>query len=186
MQLKICYQPKPAVKLWPRPFPTKQRRVNNGTVFRTYRVDVLAQPIPPLPLIARMQLLSAEPYLNLHLHPGPEPAIETEWLGYANSADFRRAISLALQLAQQHKVRGWVADDRRLGAVRPRDLEWLRTEMLPALAVSGVKRFALLDADDSLNRLTIGWMYEQVSDTISFEIQHFADISQARVWATGS
>jgi hypothetical protein len=133
-----------------------------------------------------MDLLLAEPYLNLYLHQGPAPTIETEWLGYASSNDFRRAISSALQLGKQYKVQGWVADDRRLGAVRPRDLEWLRVEMLPALAATGVQRFALLEADDSLNRLTIGWMYAQVSTAVSYEIRHFTDLRQARAWATGS
>lgn len=133
-----------------------------------------------------MHLLLAEPYLNLYLHEGPASAIETEWLGYASSADFRRSVSMALQFGQQHKVRGWVADDRRLGAVRPRDLEWLRVEMLPALAVAGVRRFALLEAEDSLNRLTIGRMYQQLTESISFSIQHFTHITQARAWSTGN
>ncbi|WP_022824895.1 hypothetical protein [Hymenobacter norwichensis] len=133
-----------------------------------------------------MDLLSTEPYLNLYLHQDPVPTIETEWLGYANSTDFRRSIAVALQLGQRHQVRGWIADDRRLGAVRPRDLEWLREEMLPSLAATGVRRFALLEAEDSLNRLTIGWMYKQLSGVIGFEIKLFTNILQARAWATGN
>lgn len=133
-----------------------------------------------------MLLLQAEPYLTIYLHQGPDSAIETEWLGYANSADFRRSVLLALQFGQQQHIRGWIANDRRLGAVRPRDLEWLRAEILPALAAAGVRRFALLEAEDSLNRLTIGWMYQQATTELSFEIRPFTELSQARAWAIGS
>ncbi|GAB3587194.1 hypothetical protein [Hymenobacter daeguensis] len=126
------------------------------------------------------------PYLNVHLHTtGAWPVLETEWLSFATSAEFRSSVEQALQLARQHRVKGWVADDRRLGAVRPRDLDWIHEELLLALSNMGLQRFAQLESHDALNRLTIATMYERALDGVAFEIRRFDDLELARAWAGG-
>lgn len=69
-----------------------------------------------------IKTLATYPFLNVLLHTSPVMVLETEWLGFAGSIDFRAALLDILRLARLHKVVGWVADDRRLGAVRPVDL----------------------------------------------------------------
>lgn len=130
--------------------------------------------------------LASYPFLNIWLHnsPGKRVALETEWLGFAGSTDFRAAIIELLHLAQQHHVTGWVADDRRLGAVRPKDLEWCHSALLVPLADLGLARFAHLEAADTLNRITIKGMYQKGLPGQSFEIQHFTLLPEARAWAT--
>jgi hypothetical protein len=139
-----------------------------------------------LPGIFAMTLANAFPYLNLYLHPGPPPAVETHWLGFANGAEFRAGILQAVALARQHHVAGWIADDRLLGAVRPRDLQWCFDEVLLALGAVGVHRFALLESEDALNRRTIDTMYQRVQPVVAFEIRRFTDVQQARAWACGA
>ena len=133
-----------------------------------------------------MQTALSLPYLNIYLHDGPLPALETHWLGYASSADFRAAVAQAVVLGRQHGVRGWIADDRQLGAVRPRDLNWVHDDVLLVLEDLGLQRFALLESQDALNRLTIAGMYERVLPAISYEIRRFDDIQAARAWASGA
>ncbi|MCC3160287.1 STAS/SEC14 domain-containing protein [Hymenobacter sp. 15J16-1T3B] len=130
-----------------------------------------------------MQPLLSLPYLSVFLHPGP--ALETQWLGFATSAEFRAAIKQLLALGQAHRVRGWLADDRLLGAVRPRDLDWSSQHLLAGLDRAGLQRFALVESQDVLNRHTITRMYEQVVPAVGFEIRRFAAIEQARAWAAG-
>jgi hypothetical protein len=132
-----------------------------------------------------MRTLLDLPYLSISLHEGPTPVLELQWLGYAPSADFRAIALQALALSQQHQVRAWVVDDRRLGAVRPRDLEWVEQAILAPLDQSGLQRFAQLEPLDALNRHIIGGMYTHAQLTLSFKVQNFEDIAQARAWASG-
>ena len=127
----------------------------------------------------------AFPYLNLYLHPGPSPAMETHWLGFATGAEFRAGILQAMALGREHHVTGWIADDRLLGAVRPRDLQWCLDEVLLSLGELGVRRFALLESQDAMNRRTIDGMYQRVEPEVSFEIRRFTDLQHARAWAGG-
>ncbi|MGI4873836.1 MAG: hypothetical protein ACRYFX_21965 [Janthinobacterium lividum] len=132
-----------------------------------------------------MRTLLSFPYLNLCLYEGSVPVLELEWLRYANSADFRAAALQALHFTQQYHVQGWVADDRQLGAVRPRDLEWAAHTILVPLGQHGLKRFAQLEPLDALNRRTVGAMYISTQPSLQFEHRHFDDLAQARLWASG-
>lgn len=129
--------------------------------------------------------LATYPFLNLLLHTSPVPVLETEWLGFAGSTDFRAALLETVRLARLHKVVGWVADDRRLGAVRPTDLDWTHTHLLRPLHDLGLRRFAHLESLEVLNRLTINGMYQTVLPDLDYEFQHFTDLAAARAWAAG-
>lgn len=129
--------------------------------------------------------LSAYPFLNILLHTGPHNVLETEWLGFAGSADFRQALTELLRLARLHHVAGWVADDRRLGAVRPKDLDWTHTNLLMPLSDLGVRRFAHLESEEIMNRLTINGMYQSVIPGLAYEFRHFTSLTEARTWAAG-
>ena len=129
--------------------------------------------------------LASYPYLNILLHTGSRNVLESEWLGFAGSADFRAALMELLRLARQHHVTGWVADDRRLGAVRPKDLEWCQLELLVPLAELGLTRFAHLESEDTLNRITINGMYQKNLPGLPYEFRHFTSLPAARSWAAG-
>lgn len=133
-----------------------------------------------------MSVLASYPTLVLHLHAGPVPVLETEWLGFTGSADFRRYITDALELARQHGVRGWLANDLLLGAVRPADLQWVSQFVLPTMVALGIERFARLEAADTLNRLLIGRMYQAATPELPLEVHTFADALLARKWAAGA
>ena len=129
--------------------------------------------------------LATYPFLNILLHTGSHNVLETEWLGFAGSTDFREAITEALRWARLHHVAGWVADDRRLGSVRPKDLAWVQASVLFPLSDLGVLRFAHLESEESLNRLTINGMYQGAIQELRFEYRHFTSLPEARTWAAG-
>lgn len=132
-----------------------------------------------------MRTLRALPYLNIFLHEGPAPVLELQWICYAASADLRAALSQAVQLSRQHQVEGWVCDDRQQGAVRPRDVEWAEHDILLPLDQAGLKRFAQLESENALNRLTIDVAYTRTMPSLHFEVRRFEDLAQARTWASG-
>jgi len=130
--------------------------------------------------------LATYPFLRLLLHTGgPYPVMETEWLGFAGSQDFREALTEAVTLARQHRPIGWVADDRHLGAVRPKDLDWTHTHVLAPLGELGVTRFAHLESVQVLNRITIDGMYQSAVPGLPYEFRHFTVLTEARAWASG-
>ena len=134
-----------------------------------------------------MQTLASFPFLTLHLHTGgPWAVLEAEWLGFAGSTDFRQALTEAVRLARQHHARAWVADDRRLGAVRPKDLEWAGVHVLEALAGLGMQRFARLESEQALNRLTINSLLRASLPGLPYEFRHFTSLPEARAWAAGA
>lgn len=132
-----------------------------------------------------MQLLVSYPFLNLYLHEGASRAIEAQWQGFISSALLRQTTLDAVKLARQHRITGWIADDRLLGPVRPVDLDWIAKEVLPQLVSAGVKRFARIEAADPLNRLLIGKVQETAEQKLPFELRTFTDLSEARIWAGG-
>ncbi|RZJ87497.1 MAG: hypothetical protein EOO60_12135 [Hymenobacter sp.] len=129
--------------------------------------------------------LASYPFLNILLHTGKHNVLETEWLGFAGSTDFRQALTELLRLARLHHVTGWVADDRRLGAVRPKDLDWTHTNLLVPLSELGVRRFAHLESEEVMNRLTINGMYQSAIPGLAYEFRHFASLTEARDWTAG-
>lgn len=131
------------------------------------------------------QLLASYSFLKLHLHEGATRAIEAEWLGFVGSSFLRQAILDAVQLARLHRISGWIADDRRLGPVRPVDLEWITTHVLPVLVEIGVKRMARIEAEDPLNQMLINNTVQFVQQAIPFEVRLFTNVHAARQWACG-
>lgn len=132
-----------------------------------------------------MQLLSSYPFVNLFLHEGASRAIEAQWQGFVSSALLRETTLEAVKLARQHRITGWIADDRLLGPVRPVDLDWIAKEVLPQLISVGVKRFARIEATDPLNKMLIGKVQEAAEQKLPFELATFTDLVAARTWACG-
>ncbi|RZK32412.1 MAG: hypothetical protein EOO63_01455 [Hymenobacter sp.] len=129
--------------------------------------------------------LATYPFLNVLLHTGPHNVLETEWLGFVGSVGFREALTEVLRLARLHRVTGWIANDRRLGAVRPKDLDWTHTNVLVPLSDMGVRRFAHLESQEVMNRVTINGMYQSVVPGLAYEFRHFTSLLEARAWAAG-
>lgn len=140
-------------------------------------------PSHPLPQRITMQLLASYPYLNLYLHEGASRAIEAQWLGFIGSTVLRQATLDCVAQAREHRITGWIADDRLLGAVRPVDLEWIASEVLPQLVEIGLKRFARIEAFDPLNKMLIGHAQETAGQLFPFELKSFTDVELARAWA---
>ncbi|WP_227606790.1 hypothetical protein [Hymenobacter translucens] len=119
------------------------------------------------------------------MHQGTSRAIEAQWKGFVGSTVLRQATLECVDHARAHGITGWIADDRLLGPVRPIDLQWIATEVLPQLVVVGLKRFARIEAIDPLNKMLIGQAQETAQQHLPFELQAFTDLDAARSWACG-
>ena len=132
-----------------------------------------------------MKLLVSYPYLQLYLHEGTSRALEAQWTGVPSSALLRQATLECVTLAREHRITGWIADDRQLGPVHPRDLEWIATYVLPLLIKWGVQRFARLEGVAPLTQERIGPVQARAQQQLAFELRSFTDPTAARNWAAG-
>lgn len=123
----------------------------------------------------------------VQLHHDPAAAtLETEWLGFVNSEQLRSSLTEALRLARQHRVKGWVANNTLLRTIRPADQDWINQEWFPEFAKLGIKRLAITESQDALNRMGIAAIMQRATEHIPFDTQYFTDISAARHWAAST
>ncbi|RZL02466.1 MAG: hypothetical protein EOO62_22225 [Hymenobacter sp.] len=122
----------------------------------------------------------------VQLHHNPAGAtLETEWLDFVNSEQLRTALTEALRLARQHRVQGWIANNTLLRTLRPTDQDWINQTWFPDFAKLGVKRLAIIESQDALNRMGISNIMQRATAHAPFDTQYFADVDQARLWAAG-
>ncbi|RZL14456.1 MAG: hypothetical protein EOO62_05405 [Hymenobacter sp.] len=123
----------------------------------------------------------------IQLHHDPSGAtLETEWLDFVNSEQLRTSLTEALRLGRQYRIKGWVANNTLLRTIRPADQDWINQEWFPEFAKLGVKRLAIIESQDALNRMGINNIIQRASAHIPFDTQHFADAAAARRWAAAA
>ena len=132
-----------------------------------------------------MQLLVSYPHLKLYLHEGASRAMEAQWKGVPGSVLLRQATLECVTLAREHRITGWIADDRLLGPVPLVDLEWIVANVLPLLNKGGVQRFARLEVVAPLTQSLIAQTQETATQQLPFELRSFTDVRAARAWACG-
>jgi len=129
-----------------------------------------------------MSILYQTSFLQLH-HHAAAATLETEWLDFVNSEQLRTALNEALRLARLHRVQGWVANNTLLRTLRPADQDWINQTWFPEFAKLGVKRLAIIESQDALNRMGISNIMQRATAHAPFDTQYFADAEQARRWA---
>jgi len=129
-----------------------------------------------------MPVIYRTSYLLLHHDPVGD-TIETEWQGFVNSEQLRTSLLEVLRLARQYRVKGYIANNVLLRAIRPADQDWINEVWFPDFAKLGVQRLAIVMSQDGLNRMGIGNIMQRATAHIPFDTQHFAEAQTARSWA---
>ena len=130
-----------------------------------------------------MKHLYTSPHLNVYLHEGLHNMVELEWLDFANSEELRRNILEGLRLAQLHRAQSWLADNRLLRAIRPKDFEWMGPAISLPLDQLGVKRIAVVESQDAINRMGVTAFLSSVVPGTSITTQYFTTAEEARAWS---
>jgi len=111
--------------------------------------------------------------------------IETEWLRHLSSKEYRRCMSVAFKLIQEHRCQYWLSDARKLHYVELADQNWLVYDYFPQLA-SSVKKIARIMTEEGLLMMDL----QSVSDKIElkqdlaaiFQVVPFLDKESALEW----
>jgi hypothetical protein len=129
-----------------------------------------------------MPIIYRTAFVQLH-HDPAGATLETEWLGFVNSEQLRSSLMEALRLGRQYHVQGWIANNTLLRTIRPADQDWISQEWFPDFAKLGVKRLAIAESQDALNRMGISTIMQHATEYTPFDTQYFADAEEARRWA---
>jgi hypothetical protein len=121
-------------------------------------------------------------FLLLH-HDAEKATLETEWLGFVNSEQLRASLIEVLRQVRVLRIRGYIANNTLLRAIRPADQDWINQEWFPEFAKYSVKRLAIIISQDGLNQMGIQNIMQRATAHIPFDTLHFADVAEARQWA---
>jgi hypothetical protein len=133
-----------------------------------------------------MELLFSNPYINICLLQGPPKTIEIQWLDFVPSIDFRAAMREMMHLARQHQVTAWTADNRLLRAMRTADLAWSGEEVLQPMSAMGVRRLAVVESLDAMNRMGVKALFTDIIPGTQIAQHFFPTMEEARAWAMAS
>jgi hypothetical protein len=127
------------------------------------------------------QIYLDEPYLSIRWRSVPQ-ILYAEWKGFATSAEFRAALLKGVQAIRDHHVVGYVSDARKAKVFVAEDLQWVSEVWLPQAVSAGLKRMAMVTADEGLGKSIIEDVAKQI-DSHGLSMRKFNSVAAATVWA---
>lgn len=127
------------------------------------------------------QIYLDEPYLSIRWRSVPQ-ILFAEWKGYATSAEFRAALLRGVQAIREHHVVGYVSDARKAKVFVTEDLQWVSEVWLPQAVTAGLKRMAMVTAEQGLGKAIIEDVAKEI-DNHGLSMRKFDSVAAATVWA---
>ena len=121
------------------------------------------------------------PYVYLLAEPS-ESILTIRWKNYAPSGTYRATLNMAVDLIIEHKLRYFLTDQRRRGAILHDDEVWLVTDWAPRMAKAGLARAAIVQSLDFFNRTTLDRIMQTVQPNTPYPIMYFKTMEEARDW----
>ena len=107
-----------------------------------------------------------------------------QWKKDAPSGTYRAAHDLAVELILEHKLRFFLTDQRRRGAIEHEDEVWLVNDRAPRMAKAGLERAAVVQGPDLFNRITVERSVRTGLPTVPYPIVNFRTMGEAELWLT--
>ncbi|MDB5262563.1 MAG: hypothetical protein JWQ14_1844 [Adhaeribacter sp.] len=104
------------------------------------------------------------------------------WDGFLSSEDLRHATTQCLKLLEEEQPLYWLADNRKMKAIRKKDQEWVQAVMIPKLGASPLRKMATLVSDDIFNKMAVESIYKRGNKIIKFDHQYFKNEKIAAEW----
>lgn len=121
------------------------------------------------------------PYVNVLAEPD-QGIITIRWKNYAPSGTYRATLNMAVDLIVEHRLRYFLTDQRRRGAILHEDEVWLVNDWAPRMAAAGLERGAVVQSPDFFNRTAIERVVATVLPTVPYPILNFPTMEEARAW----
>jgi hypothetical protein len=104
------------------------------------------------------------------------------WTGFLSGEVFRSNIGASLQLIEDKNPVFWLADNRKMKAIRQKDQAWFEKEVLPRLGASSIRKMAALISEDIFNQMAVETLFIRGNHIIRFDHQFFHQEEEARAW----
>ncbi|MEJ8758352.1 hypothetical protein WG947_15165 [Pontibacter sp. H259] len=104
------------------------------------------------------------------------------WQGFQSSEQFRSNGLKCLQLMNEKGLTRWLADSRKMKAIRLQDQQWVIEEFVPMLLSSPLRRMANLVSEDIFNKMAFEQMIRRSGDLGDFRLNEFEDKAAALDW----
>ncbi|GEO04271.1 hypothetical protein AAE02nite_19350 [Adhaeribacter aerolatus] len=122
-----------------------------------------------------------EDYLTLYYNRQNKTA-RAVWNGFLSGETLRHAIEQCNQLLDEEKPTNWLADNRKMKAIRQKDQVWIQANMIPKIVASSLRKMATLVSEDIFNRMAIENLFVKANDLIKFDHQYFKNEKAATQW----
>lgn len=104
------------------------------------------------------------------------------WNGFLTSEEYRQGAQICLDLIYNQSLSKWLADNRKMKAIRKQDQEWTLQYIFPKLARSPLRKMATLVSEDIFNQMAIESMLTRSNSQILFDHHYFKDEITALLW----
>jgi hypothetical protein len=121
------------------------------------------------------------PYLSIRWRSVPQ-ILYAEWKGYATSEEFRAALLKGVQAIREHHVVGYVSDARKAKVFVAEDMQWVSEVWLPQAVKAGLKRMAMVTAEEGLGKAIIEDVTREINNH-GLAMRKFDSVAAATVWA---
>ncbi|SNC63382.1 hypothetical protein SAMN06265337_0865 [Hymenobacter gelipurpurascens] len=121
------------------------------------------------------------PYLRI-LHDATYRVLEMQWQK-ATSVQFREGMLLGISQASRLGVHTWIGNLQAMQTLTPQDQEWIYEKWFPRFAALGIRRMAVIEPENPLNRIGIMQVMQHEASTVPLATAYFLSVEEARKWS---
>ncbi|RNI32445.1 hypothetical protein EFA69_03735 [Rufibacter immobilis] len=103
------------------------------------------------------------------------------WNGFLNSQEFREATLKCVELMEEKGILRWLADNRKMKAIRQADQLWFVDNILPRILRSPLLRMATLVSEDLFNKMAVERLLQRTGE-VQLALRDFDSEAEAMVW----
>ncbi|GGK83100.1 hypothetical protein ACD591_14285 [Rufibacter glacialis] len=104
------------------------------------------------------------------------------WNGFLSSQVFRESALKCLELLEEKGIERWLADNRKMKAIRQADQHWFVENIMPRILQSNLRRMATLVSDDLFNKMAVEQMLKRAGHPDHLLLRDFQDEAEAVSW----
>ncbi|MFC6996479.1 STAS/SEC14 domain-containing protein [Rufibacter roseus] len=104
------------------------------------------------------------------------------WNGFLSSSEFQEATTKCVELMEKEELVNWLADNRKMKAIRQADQQWFLENIVPRLLHSSLQRMATLVSHDIFNKMAVDNIMQRAGTHDHLTMRDFQDEAAATAW----
>ncbi|MDX5346629.1 MAG: hypothetical protein LPK19_05230 [Hymenobacteraceae bacterium] len=104
------------------------------------------------------------------------------WRGFISGDRFREASLKCVEMINQFGLTKWLADNRKMKAIRQQDQQWAVEELVPMLLESPLRQMATVVSEDIFNKMAVEQMIKRAKPLPGLATHDFDTPEAALEW----